>query len=148
MGEVGPSFVGLGENLHRVLDSKWKKNTVPKRLLFMLKSRNIRYMYINPIPCVHIWATKASVKQLFKFFCDLQVTFMWESHLDRKKLEKSLRTFLLLFNSLKFGNTSLFCYNGYSFWWISSRITKKIIYKWKKWKKSANDFFIAVLLHF
>ena len=47
-----------------------------------------------------------------------------------KKLEKSQITFLLLFNSL------------------ISRITKKIIYKGKKFKKRANDFFIAVLLHF
>ena len=86
-------------------------------------------------------ATKAIVKQLFSFFCDWQVTFIWESHLKRKKLEKSLMTFLLLFNSLNFGKTSLFCCNGYShasfkfFLWISSRITKKIIYKRKKWKK-------------
>ena len=70
-------------------------------------------------------------------------------------MEKSLMTFLLLFNSLKFGKTSLFCCNGYShaiftilFLGISSRITKKKIYKRKKLKKSANDFFIAVLLHF
>ena len=39
---------------------------------------------------------------------------MWESHLERKKLEKSLMTFLLLFNSLNFSKTSLFCCNGYS----------------------------------
>ena len=51
-------------------------------------------------------------------------------------------TFLLLFNSLKFSKTSLFCCNGYS------RTTKKINYKRKKLKKSAYDFFIAVLLHF
>ena len=29
-------------------------------------------------------------------------------------MEKSLMTFLVLFNSLKFGNISLFCCNGYS----------------------------------
>ena len=35
-----------------------------------------------------------------------------------------------------------------SFLWISSRRTKKSIYKRKKEHKSANDPFIAVLLHF
>ena len=39
---------------------------------------------------------------------------MWISHLERKKMRKSLMTFLLLFNSLKFSKTSLFCCNGYS----------------------------------
>jgi hypothetical protein len=33
--------------------------------------------------------------------------------MERKKIEKSLMTFLLLFNSLKFGKSSLFCCNGY-----------------------------------
>ena len=37
-----------------------------------------------------------------------------ESHLVRKKMKKSLMAFLLFFNSLKFGKTSLFCCNGYS----------------------------------
>ena len=64
-------------------------------------------------------------------------------------------TFLLLFYSLKFIKTLLFCFNVSSnailqffFLWISSRKTKKIIYKRKTFKTSANDFFIAVLLHF
>ena len=30
-------------------------------------------------------------------------------------MENSLMTFLLLFNDLKFGKTSLFCCNGYSY---------------------------------
>ena len=34
------------------------------------------------------------------------------------------------------------------FLWILSRISKKSLYKRKKWIKSVNDFFIAVLLHF
>jgi hypothetical protein len=69
-------------------------------------------------------------------------------------MEKSLITFLLLFSDLKFGKTLLFYGNGYShaifkfFLWISSKITKKSIYKRKKKKKSVNDFFIDVLLHF
>ena len=64
-------------------------------------------------------------------------------------------TFLLLFNSLKFGKTSLFCCNVYShaiftilFYEFLGKITKKIIYKRIFFLKSANDFFIAVLLHF
>ena len=39
---------------------------------------------------------------------------MGESHLDRKKMKKSLIIFLLLFNDLKYGKNSLFCCNGYS----------------------------------
>ena len=58
--------------------------------------------------------------------------------------------FLLLFNDLKLGKSSLICCNGY---WhaifikkiISSRISKKSIYKRKK---NFNNLFIAVLLHF
>ena len=80
---------------------------------------------------------------------------MWKSYLERKKMENSLMTFLLLFNDLKLGKSSLFCCNGYRhaiftilFLWILSRISKKSLYKRKKWKKSVNDFFIAVLLHF
>jgi hypothetical protein len=57
---------------------------------------------------------RLKLSNFFHFFCDWQVTFMWESHLERKKMEKSLMTFLLLFNSLKIGRTSLFCCNGYS----------------------------------
>ena len=38
---------------------------------------------------------------------------MQESCLVRKKMEKSLITFLLLFNDLTFGKSSLFCCNGY-----------------------------------
>ena len=64
-------------------------------------------------------------------------------------------TFLLLFNDLKLGKSSLFCCNGYShaiftvlFLWILSRISKKSFYKRKKLKKRVNDFFIDVLLHF
>ena len=60
-------------------------------------------------------------------------------------------TFLLLFNSLNFGKTSLFCCNGYShiqflqFFFMDLR---KSFTKEKNGKKGANDFFIAVLLHF
>ena len=39
---------------------------------------------------------------------------MGGSHLERKKMLKSLITFLLLFNDLKYGKNSLFCCNGYS----------------------------------
>ena len=39
---------------------------------------------------------------------------MGESHLEKKKMKKSLITFLLLFNDLKYGKNSLFCCNGYS----------------------------------
>ena len=48
--------------------------------------------------------------QLINFFH----FFIWESHFEREKNEKSLITFILLFNDLKFGKNSLFCCNGYS----------------------------------
>ena len=80
---------------------------------------------------------------------------MWDSYLERTKMENSLMTFLLLFNNQKFGKSSLFGCNGYRhaifiiiFLWILSRISKKSRYKRKKWRKSVKDFFIAVLLHF
>ena len=38
---------------------------------------------------------------------------MGESHLERKKMKKSLITFLLLFHDLTYGKNSLFCCNGY-----------------------------------
>ena len=64
-------------------------------------------------------------------------------------------TFLLLFNSLKFGKTSLFCCNGYShviftilFYESQVEYLRKSFTKEINFKKSANDFFIAVLLHF
>ena len=64
-------------------------------------------------------------------------------------------TFLLLFNSLKFSKTSLFCCNGYShaiftilFHESQVEQLRKSITKEKNGKKSTNDFFIAVLLHF
>ena len=38
---------------------------------------------------------------------------MSESYLERKKMENSQMTFLLLFNDLKLGKSSLFCCNGY-----------------------------------
>ena len=60
------------------------------------------------------WATKATVKQLFSFFFWPASNICVRKHLERKKLENSLMTFLLFFNSLKFGNTSLFCCNGYT----------------------------------
>ena len=63
-------------------------------------------------------------------------------------------TFLLLFNSLNFKKTSLFFCNGYShviFTILSyeSQVEqlRKSISK-EKMEKSANDFSIAVLLHF
>ena len=37
-----------------------------------------------------------------------------ESHLEKKKNEKSLITFLLLINDLKYSKNPLFCCNGYS----------------------------------
>ena len=42
-GRFRPLLYRLGAKLPRVLDFKGKKNTVPKRRLLMLKSRNIRY---------------------------------------------------------------------------------------------------------
>ena len=39
---------------------------------------------------------------------------MWESPLEKKKIEKSLINFLWLFNDLKYGKNSLFCCKGYS----------------------------------
>ena len=70
-------------------------------------------------------------------------------------MEKLLMTFLLLFNDLKYGKSSLFCCNGYRhalfkilFLWISSRYLRKALIKEKREEKNVNDFFIAVLLHF
>ena len=67
-------------------------------------------------------------------------------------MEKLLMTFLLLFNDLKYGKSSLFCCNGYRhalfkiiFLWISSRYLRKALKKEKREKKF-NDFFITVLL--
>ena len=79
---------------------------------------------------------------------------MWESHLEKKKMEKSLITFLLLFNDLKYGKNSLFCCNGYShviftiiLYESQVEELRKAFTKEKK-NKSANDHFIAVLLLF
>ena len=60
--------------------------------------------------------------------------------------------FSLLFNDLKFGKSSLFCYNGYrhavlDFYESQEEYLRKAFTKQKKEKKF-NDFFIAVLLHF
>ena len=71
-------------------------------------------------------------------------------------MENSLMTFLLLFNDLKFGKSSLFCCNGYrhaifTIIFYESQVEYlriKSLYKREKYKKSVNDFFIAVLLHF
>ena len=77
----------------------------------------------------------------------------WPFYREIKK-EKILITFLLLFNYLKYGKSSLFCCNGYRhallkiiFLWISSRYLRNHLQK-KKEKKNIDDFFIAVLLHF
>ena len=63
-------------------------------------------------------------------------------------------TFLLLFNSVNFNKTSLFCCNGYShaiftilFYESQVELLRKSFVKEKN-EKCANDFFIAVLLHF
>ena len=71
------------------------------------------------------WATKATVKQFFSFFLWLASNIYVRKSFGEKKIGKITNDFLLLFNSLKFCKTSLFCCNGYS-----------------------HDFFIAVLLHF
>ena len=70
-------------------------------------------------------------------------------------MEKSLITFLLLFNALKYGKNSLFCCNGYShaiftiiFYEYQVEEPRKAFTKEKKEHKSANDPFIAVLLLF
>ena len=54
-------------------------------------------------------------------------------------MEKLLMTFLLLFNDLKYGKSSLFCCNGYRhalfkiiFLWISSTYLRKALTKGKK----------------
>ena len=64
-------------------------------------------------------------------------------------------SFLLLFNDQKLVRVHYFAvmvtdmqFLELFFLWILSRISKKSLYKRKKWKKSVNDFFIAVLLHF
>ena len=57
---------------------------------------------------------KATANKFFPFFGDYKVTYMLESHLEKKWMEKSLITFLLLFYDLKYGRNSLFCCNGYS----------------------------------
>jgi hypothetical protein len=64
-------------------------------------------------------------------------------------------TFLLVFNDLKFGKSSLFCYNGYRhaiftiiFYDSQVEYLIKALTKEKNGKKIVNDFFIAVLLHF
>ena len=70
-------------------------------------------------------------------------------------MKKSLKTFLLLFNSLKFSKTSLFGCNGYShaiftiiFYESQEEQLRKSITKEKNLKKSDNDFFISVSFHF
>ena len=64
-------------------------------------------------------------------------------------------TFLLLFNDLKFGKSSLFRCNGYRhaiftiiFYESQVEYLRKSFIKEKNLKKSVNDFIIAVLLHF
>ena len=61
-------------------------------------------------------------------------------------MEKSLITFLLLFNGLNFGKTSLFCCKGYihatfTILFNKSQEEELSIYEIKKYKKSVNDFF-------
>ena len=69
-------------------------------------------------------------------------------------MEKLLMTFLLLLNDLKYGKSSLFCWNGYRhaflkilFLWISCRYLWKALTIEKSEKKNFNDFFIAVLFY-
>ena len=78
---------------------------------------------------------------------------MWESHLEKKKNEKSTNYFFIAFYEIKYGKNSLFCCNGYShviftilFYESQVEELRKAIKKRKE--KSTNDFFIAVLLLF
>ena len=66
-----------------------------------------------------------------------------------------LLLFLLLFNDLKYGKSSLFCCNGYRhalfiiiFFYISSKYLKKAKENRENREKNVNDFFYYCLLHF
>ena len=78
---------------------------------------------------------------------------MRESYLEREK--NLLMTFLLLFNDLKFGKSSLFYCNGYrhaifKILFDESQVVylRKAFTKEEKKIKIVNEFFISVLLHF
>ena len=58
-------------------------------------------------------AKKARVNQFFLFYFVILGNIYGRKSFREKKFKKSLFTFLLLFNDLKYGKNSLFCCNGY-----------------------------------
>ena len=70
-----------------------------------------------------------------------------------KEKKKSLITFLLLFYDQTYGKILLFCCKGsshaiFTFFYVSQVKYLRKAFTKKKYKKSANDFFIFVLILF